>query len=72
LVEDGCRVEDVEGVAVGKLHAREGSLLGHDLVDVGVEEGVCVEEVLAKRSLDGRLKLLLGRRLDSAMRLARA
>lgn len=68
LEEDGCRVENVKGVAVGKLHARKSGLFGHDLVDVVVEERVCVEEILAKGSLDRRLELLLGRRLDSAAR----
>jgi hypothetical protein len=43
LEEDGCRVENVEGVAVGKLHTRKGGLFGHDFVDVGVQERVCVE-----------------------------
>lgn len=41
LVEQRRRVEDVEGVSVGKLHAREGGLLGEDLIDVGCEKRVC-------------------------------
>lgn len=40
LVEEGFRLEDVEGVAVGQLHALKGGLLGENLVDVGGHEGV--------------------------------
>lgn len=44
MVEQGLGFEDVEGIAVGELHAREGSLLGEDLVDVRGEERECREQ----------------------------
>jgi hypothetical protein len=59
LVEQGLGFENVEGIAVGELHAREGGLLGENLVDVRVEEGVGREEGLAKAALDGGFELLL-------------
>lgn len=65
LVEERLGVKDVEGVAVGELHAGEGSLLREDLVNVGVEKGVGREEGLAQAALDGGFELLLGRRGDS-------
>lgn len=60
LVEQGHRVEHVERVAVGQLHALEGALLGHDFVDVGRQEGVRCEEGVAEGALDGGFELLLG------------
>jgi hypothetical protein len=65
LVEEGLGLENVEGVAVGELHAGEGGFLGEDLVDVRREEGVCREERLAKRALNGGFELLLGRGGDA-------
>lgn len=67
LVEERRRVENVQRVAVGQLHALEGGLLGHDFVNVRRQERVCREEGLAKRSLHRRLELLLRRRGESRM-----
>lgn len=33
--------------------------LGHDVFDVGLEEGVCIQHFLADRALDGGLNLRL-------------
>lgn len=71
LVEERLGVEDVERVAVGQLHAGEGGFLGEDLVDVGCEKRVGCEEILAERSLDRRLELLLRRRGDTVCRVER-
>lgn len=67
LVEERYGVEHVEGVSVGQLHAREGALLGEDLFDVGRQERVRGEEVLAQRALGGGFELLLGSALEAVM-----
>lgn len=71
LVEERHGVEHVEGVSVGQLHAREGGLLGEDLFDVGRQERVRGEEVLAQRALGGGFELLLGSALEAVMKNAR-
>lgn len=70
LVEERHGVEHVEGVSVGQLHAREGALLGEDLFDVGRQERVRGEEILAQRALGGGFELLLGSALEAVMKLA--
>lgn len=40
-----------------QLHCFEGRLLGHDLVDVWLETGVCLQQLLAQTALHGRLDL---------------
>jgi hypothetical protein len=70
LVEQRNVVENVEGVAVGQLHARQGALLGEDLIDVGRQEGKRGEEGLAQGALDGGFQLLLGSALETRMSLS--
>lgn len=65
LEEEGLRVEDVEGVAVGKLHGLEGALLRENLVNVRSDEGVGRREGLTEGALDGGFEFLLRGGLES-------
>lgn len=67
LVEERLRIQHVQRVAVGQLHARQRRLLGQDLVNVRRQQGVRREQRLAEGPLHRRLELLLGRGGDAAL-----
>lgn len=54
-----CCVEIARGRDDVQLYEIELLFLGHDVFDVGLEEGVCIQHFLADGALDGGLNLRL-------------